>query len=294
MIQPKGDDLAAFAPRLTIVDLPSFQADPKRHGTSSPTVIACDMSAGMVLIGGTSYAGEMKKSVFSVLNYLLPQKQVMPMHCSANVGRDGDTALFFGLSGTGKTTLSADTNRILIGDDEHGWSEHGIFNFEGGCYAKVIRLSKEAEPEIFGATQQFATVLENVVLDPASRAVKFDDGSLTENTRAAYPLSYIPNASESGTAGHPKTIIMLTPARKKAFAHRKRHSPPVSARLSCRVIRPSTARSCAGSSAGTEWNAGWSIPDGRAAAMGWASGCRSKSPGRCLPPRSRASWIRRR
>ena len=210
MIRPKRDDHAAFVPRLTIIDLPSFQADPKMHGTSSPTVIACDMSAGMVLIGGTSYAGEMKKSVFSVLNYLLPQKQVMPMHCSANMGRDGDTALFFGLSGTGKTTLSADPSRILIGDDEHGWSEHGIFNFEGGCYAKVIRLSKEAEPEIFGATQQFATVLENVVLDRVSRAVKFDDGSLTENTRAAYPLSYIPNASESGTAKHPKTIIMLT------------------------------------------------------------------------------------
>jgi phosphoenolpyruvate carboxykinase (ATP) len=210
MIKPKPKDYAAFMPKLTIIDLPTFRADPKRHGVSSPSVIACDMSEGMVLIGGTSYAGEMKKSVFTVLNYLLPQQQVMPMHCSANMGKHGDTALFFGLSGTGKTTLSADPQRILIGDDEHGWSEHGIFNFEGGCYAKVIRLSKEAEPEIFGATQKFATVLENVVLDQASRAVKFDDGSLTENTRAAYPLSYIPNASESGIGGHPKTIIMLT------------------------------------------------------------------------------------
>jgi phosphoenolpyruvate carboxykinase (ATP) len=210
LIRPSAKEHAAFEPKLTIIDLPSFRADPKRHGTSSPTVIACNLSAGMVLIGGTSYAGEMKKSVFTVLNYLLPQQQVMPMHCSANMGRDGDTALFFGLSGTGKTTLSADPKRILIGDDEHGWSEHGIFNFEGGCYAKVIRLSREAEPEIFGATQQFATVLENVVLDRASRAVKFDNGSLTENTRAAYPLSYIPNASKSGTAEHPKTIIMLT------------------------------------------------------------------------------------
>jgi phosphoenolpyruvate carboxykinase (ATP) len=210
MIEPRAEDYAGFVPGLTIIDLPSFRADPRRHGVNSQTVIACDLSNGLVLIGGTAYAGEMKKSAFTVLNYLLPQQKVMPMHCSANMGANGDTTLFFGLSGTGKTTLSADRQRVLIGDDEHGWSERGIFNFEGGCYAKVIKLSQEAEPEIFAATQKFGAVLENVVLDPASRGVKFDDGSLTENTRAAYPLSYIANASESGTGGHPKTIIMLT------------------------------------------------------------------------------------
>jgi Phosphoenolpyruvate carboxykinase (ATP) len=172
-------------------------------------VIALDLTRGLVLIGGTSYAGEMKKSVFTVLNYLLPEKDVMPMHCSANVGPNGDAAVFFGLSGTGKTTLSADPSRTLIGDDEHGWGEHGIFNFEGGCYAKTIRLSREAEPEIYGTTERFGTVLENVVLDE-NRIPNFDDGSLTENTRCAYPLHFIPNASETGKAGHPKNIIMLT------------------------------------------------------------------------------------
>ncbi|TIS71941.1 MAG: phosphoenolpyruvate carboxykinase (ATP), partial [Mesorhizobium sp.] len=171
------------------------------------TVIAVDLTRKIVLIGGTSYAGEMKKSVFTVLNYLLPQKGVMPMHCSANEGPAGDAAVFFGLSGTGKTTLSADPSRTLIGDDEHGWGPHGIFNFEGGCYAKTIRLSAEAEPEIFATTQRFGTVLENVILD-AARAPDFDDGRLTENTRCAYPLDYIPNASRTGRAGHPKNIIM--------------------------------------------------------------------------------------
>ncbi|MDP4824186.1 MAG: phosphoenolpyruvate carboxykinase [Aestuariivirgaceae bacterium] len=210
MIQPEMAEYAGFAPKLTIIDLPSFKADPARHGVRSETVIACDLTNGLILIGGTSYAGEMKKSVFTVLNYLLPEKGVMPMHCSANMGPEGDTAVFFGLSGTGKTTLSADASRTLIGDDEHGWSERGVFNFEGGCYAKVIKLSKEAEPEIFATTQAFGTVLENVAMDPVSRLLDLDDGSKTENTRAAYPLSAIPNASATGLAGQPKNIIMLT------------------------------------------------------------------------------------
>ena len=198
------------APDFTIVDLPGFVADPERHGCRTGTVVAVDFVARTVLIGGTSYAGEMKKSVFTILNYLLPTKRVMPMHCSVNVGRDDDAAIFFGLSGTGKTTLSADPDRVLIGDDEHGWSENGLFNFEGGCYAKMIRLSAKAEPEIHATTQKFATVLENVVMDPATRTLDLDDGSLTENTRGAYPIHYIPNASLDGRAPHPKTIIMLT------------------------------------------------------------------------------------
>jgi phosphoenolpyruvate carboxykinase (ATP) len=209
LIRPKRTDLETFVPKLTIIDLPDFKADPDRHGTRSETVIACDFTNGLVLIGGTSYAGEMKKSVFTALNYLLPAKGVMPMHCSANMGPEGDTAIFFGLSGTGKTTLSADPARTLIGDDEHGWGEHGVFNFEGGCYAKTIKLSKESEPEIFATTQRFGTVLENVPLDE-NRMPDFNDNSLTENTRAAYPLHFIPNASETGLGNHPKTIIMLT------------------------------------------------------------------------------------
>ncbi|KQS71952.1 phosphoenolpyruvate carboxykinase [ATP] [Rhizobium sp. Leaf371] len=209
LIRPDRESLKTFAPKLTIIDLPHFRADPARHGCRTETVIACDLVNGLVLIGGTSYAGEMKKSVFTALNYLLPEKGVMPMHCSANVGPDGDSAVFFGLSGTGKTTLSADPKRTLIGDDEHGWGKDGIFNFEGGCYAKTIRLSAEAEPEIFATTKRFGTVLENVILDE-NRVPNFDDGSLTENTRCAYPLDFIPNASATGTAGHPKTIIMLT------------------------------------------------------------------------------------
>ncbi|NNF79191.1 MAG: phosphoenolpyruvate carboxykinase (ATP), partial [Rhizobiales bacterium] len=173
-------------------------------------VIAGSRSEGLVLIGNTEYAGETKKSVFGALNYLLPAKGVMPMHCSANVGSEGDAALFFGLSGTGKTTLSSDASRTLIGDDEHGWSEDGIFNFEGGCYAKTIRLSQEAEPEIYATTQRWGSVLENVVLDPETGVPDFDDGSLTENGRVAYPLDYIPNASETGVGPHPKNVIMLT------------------------------------------------------------------------------------
>jgi phosphoenolpyruvate carboxykinase (ATP) len=210
LIRPKCEELEGFAPDLTIIDLPSFKADPERHGVRSETVIAIDLEGRLVLISGTEYAGEMKKSVFSVLNYLLPEKGVMPMHCSANVGSKDDTAIFFGLSGTGKTTLSADAGRTLIGDDEHGWSKDGVFNFEGGCYAKVIRLSAEAEPEIYATTRRWGTILENVAVDAASRAVDLDDGRATENTRAAYPLDYIPNASASGIAPAPKTIIMLT------------------------------------------------------------------------------------
>jgi phosphoenolpyruvate carboxykinase (ATP) len=207
---PDAKDLAEFEPAFTVVDLPSFRAVPGYHGTRTETVIACDFTRRIVLIGGTSYAGEIKKSVFSFLNYHLPSKGVMPMHCSANVGKDGDAAVFFGLSGTGKTTLSADPKRTLLGDDEHGWSGDGVFNFEGGCYAKTIRLSKEAEPEIHAASSRFATVLENVIVDPATGETDFDDGKLTENTRAAYPLHYISNASATGTAGHPKNIVMLT------------------------------------------------------------------------------------
>jgi len=199
-----------FAPRLTIIDLPSFKADPARHGTRSQTVIAIDLANGLVLIGGTQYAGEIKKAVFTVLNYLLPGQGVLPMHCSANMGPGGDTTVFFGLSGTGKTTLSADPMRTLIGDDEHGWSPRGVFNFEGGCYAKVIRLSAEAEPDIYATTKQWGTVLENVVMDQHARKLDLDDASLTENTRAAYPLSAIANASASGIAGIPKNIVMLT------------------------------------------------------------------------------------
>jgi phosphoenolpyruvate carboxykinase (ATP) len=209
LIRPEEAALASYVPEMTIIDLPSFKADPARYGVRTETVIAVDLTRKIVLIGGTSYAGEMKKSVFTALNYLLPAKGVMPMHCSANEGPNGDTAVFFGLSGTGKTTLSADPTRTLIGDDEHGWGEDGVFNFEGGCYAKTIRLSAEAEPEIYATTQRFGTVLENVVLD-ANRQPDFDDVSLTENTRCAYPLDFIPNASSTGKGGQPKNIIMLT------------------------------------------------------------------------------------
>jgi phosphoenolpyruvate carboxykinase (ATP) len=199
-----------FSPKLTIIHLPSFKADPAKHGTHSDTVIAIDLKAGIVLIGGTHYAGEIKKSVFTVLNHMLPTKGVLPMHCSANVGKSGDTAIFFGLSGTGKTTLSTDPDRTLIGDDEHGWSEQGIFNFEGGCYAKAINLSAANEPDIHAAALRFGTVLENVVIDPDTRQPDFADKTLTENTRLAYPLDAITNSSTSGKAPAPKAIIMLT------------------------------------------------------------------------------------
>ncbi len=212
LIRPERDALAGYVPDLTIIDLPSFQADPARHGCRSKTVIAIDFAQKIVLIGGSAYAGEMKKSVFTYLNYVLPNAGVMPMHCSANAALDetGDSALFFGLSGTGKTTLSNDSSRKLIGDDEHGWSRDGIFNFEGGCYAKTIRLSRNAEPEIYATTERFGTVMENVVIDPLTRVPDFDDATLTENTRCAYPLDFIANASATGRAGHPKNIVMLT------------------------------------------------------------------------------------
>jgi len=209
LIRPDQSELAGFEQDFTIVDMPDFRANPERHGCRTETVIACDFTNKLVLIGGTSYAGEMKKSVFSYLNFILPESGTMPMHCSANHDDAGNGAVFFGLSGTGKTTLSADQSRTLIGDDEHGWNEDGIFNFEGGCYAKTIRLSAESEPEIYSTTQRFGTVLENVVLNE-NRTPDFDDGRLTENARCAYPIDFIPNASETGTAPHPKNIIMLT------------------------------------------------------------------------------------
>lgn len=207
--RPAADQLKGFVPDLTIVNLPSFKADPKRHGCRSETVIAVNFTKKIVLIGNSEYAGETKKSVFTYLNYMLPSKGVMPMHCSANVGHGGDSAVFFGLSGTGKTTLSADPKRILLGDDEHGWSDTGVFNFEGGCYAKTIRLSKEAEPEIWQASNRFGAVLENVILKEGTHHPDFDDGRLTENTRSCYPLEFISNASEKGHAGQPKNIVML-------------------------------------------------------------------------------------
>ena len=211
LIRPDESEIPGYVPDLTIIDLPSFRADPARHGCRSETVVACDFARKIVLIGGSRYAGEMKKSVFTYLNYTLPKRGVVPMHCSANTGRDGEgSAIFFGLSGTGKTTLSADPHRTLVGDDEHGWSRDGIFNFEGGCYAKCIRLSREAEPEIFDASLRFGAVLENVVFDPTTREVDFDDESKTENTRSAYPLDFIANASRTGRAGTPKNIVMLT------------------------------------------------------------------------------------
>ncbi|QLC24114.1 phosphoenolpyruvate carboxykinase [Parasphingopyxis algicola] len=210
LCRPEESELAGFEPEYTIIDLPSFRADPERHGTRSETVVAVNLSEKLILIGGTKYAGEMKKSVFGILNYKLPADGIMPMHCSANIGPEGDTAIFFGLSGTGKTTLSADASRTLIGDDEHGWSDTAVFNFEGGCYAKMIRLSEEAEPEIYATTRRFGTVLENVVMDPATRELDFDDSSLAENSRGAYPIDFIPNSSEENLGPVPKNVIMLT------------------------------------------------------------------------------------
>jgi len=210
LIRPERGELESFSPELTIIDLPSFSADPERYGCRSETLIACDFRRNIILIAGTSYAGEMKKSVFTVLNYLLPPKGVMPMHCSANLGAGGDTAIFFGLSGTGKTTLSADPKRKLIGDDEHGWGESGVFNFEGGSYAKMIKLSAEAEPQIWAASQRFGVIYENVTIDPETREPDFNDDSKTENTRGAYPIDFMPNVLPGSRGPHPKNIIMLT------------------------------------------------------------------------------------
>ncbi len=210
--RPEREELDTFAPEFTIINCPSFFADPERHGCRSETVIAMNFERKLILIAGTEYAGENKKSVFTLLNYFLPAKGVMPMHCSANhaPGNPVDTAIFFGLSGTGKTTLSADPSRVLIGDDEHGWSERGTFNFEGGCYAKTIHLSPEAEPEIYATTSMFGTVIENMVFDEHTKELDFDDDSLTANMRCAYPMDYISNASSTALGGHPKNIIMLT------------------------------------------------------------------------------------
>ncbi len=199
-----------FEPGFTVVDAADFIAEPERDGTRSGTFILINMARKLVLIGGTRYAGEIKKSVFTLMNYLMPLRGVLPMHCSANVGAQGDSAIFFGLSGTGKTTLSADSKRPLVGDDEHGWSQEGVFNFEGGCYAKVIRLSPKAEPEIWAASHRFGTVLENVVLDRATRALDLESEARTENTRSAYPVDFIPNVVPGLIAGNPSTIVMLT------------------------------------------------------------------------------------
>lgn len=210
LIDPTADERKNFMPEFTILQAPSFKADPDSEGTNSKTVIVMDFEKRLVLIGGTAYAGEIKKSVFSILNYLLPERGVMPMHCSANIGGRGDVAIFFGLSGTGKTTLSADPDRALIGDDEHGWSDTSVFNFEGGCYAKMIRLSAEAEPEIYATTKMFGTILENVVMDDDTRELDLDNASLAENTRGAYPIGSIPNTSKENRGGLPSNIIMLT------------------------------------------------------------------------------------
>ena len=207
---PEPEALVSFEPDFTVIGLPSFMADPGVDGTASETFILVHLARRMILIGGTRYAGEVKKCIFSALHYLMPEEGSMPMHCSANVGPDGDVALFFGLSGTGKTTLSSDPTRRLIGDDEHGWSDRGVFNFEGGCYAKTIRISQEAEPEIYAATNSFGTVLENVVFDPDTRVPDYDDDTLTENTRSAYSIEAIPNVDRSGIGGHPRNVLFLS------------------------------------------------------------------------------------
>jgi phosphoenolpyruvate carboxykinase (ATP) len=210
LVRPTPEELASFEPEYTIINLPSFKADPERHGCRSDTVIAVNFTEKLILIGNTEYSGEMKKGVFGLLNFLLPPQGVMPMHCSANIGADGKSAIFFGLSGTGKTTLSADASRTLIGDDEHGWSDEAVFNFEGGCYAKMINLSAEGEPEIYATTKMFGTILENVTIDEDTRELDFTDASKTENTRGAYPIEFIPNASKENLGPPPSNIILLT------------------------------------------------------------------------------------
>ena len=210
LLPAKPGEYTADTKPFTIIDLPEFSASKEEDGTNGPTAILVDFEKRLTLIAGTRYGGEMKKSAFSLMNFVLPAQGTMPMHASANIGKDGDVAVFFGLSGTGKTTLSADANRTLIGDDEHGWGSGGVFNFEGGCYAKCIKLSPTAEPEIYATTSKFATILENVVMDPETRKIDLDDATLAENTRACYPLEYIPNASETGMGGQAKNVIMLT------------------------------------------------------------------------------------
>lgn len=209
LVRPTSKEFATFEPEFTVICAPGFKCMPSRDGVHSEACILVNFEKKMILIAGSQYSGEIKKAIFSVMNYFMPKRDVLPMHCSANIGNAGDTALFFGLSGTGKTTLSTDPNRALIGDDEHGWSEEGVFNFEGGCYAKCIGLSEESEPEIYNAIR-FGALLENVVMDMRSRELDFNDASLTENTRVAYPICHIPNALEPGMGGHPKTVFFLT------------------------------------------------------------------------------------
>ena len=209
-INPKVEEHDNFEPDFTVLHAPNLQSIPAIDGTGSEVFVMLNFAEKLILVGGSHYTGEIKKTIFSVMNYLLPAQGVLPMHCSANIGEKGDTAIFFGLSGTGKTTLSSDPTRTLIGDDEHGWSDNGVFNFEGGCYAKAINLSREAEPEIYDASMRFGTVLENVTLDPYTKYPNFDDGSLTENTRSSYPLHYIPGTSDTGMGGQPENIVMLT------------------------------------------------------------------------------------
>ncbi len=209
--RPSDEELAHHVPEFVVLHAPEcYDQNYRRHNLHSSTFVLIHFGRKLIVIGGTSYAGEIKKSVFTIMNYLLPMRGVLPMHCSANIGEDGDVALFFGLSGTGKTTLSADPHRSLIGDDEHGWSDDGVFNFEGGCYAKVIRLSPTGEPEIYATTSRFGTILENVIVDEATRQIDLDDATLTENTRASYPIHFIPNAALDGRGGHPRNVVMLT------------------------------------------------------------------------------------
>ena len=209
-IRVKPEELSDHIPQFTIIQAPGFHANPEEDGTNSEVFVVLDMEKRLVLIGGTSYAGEIKKSIFTILNFLMPQKGVLPMHCSANVGHAGDVALYFGLSGTGKTTLSSDPERLLIGDDEHGWGDDGVFNFEGDCYAKTINLRADWEPLIWRATRHFGTILENIAIDPYSRRMDFNDSSLTENTRAAYPIGFLTNIIPHGKAGHPKNLFFLS------------------------------------------------------------------------------------
>jgi len=321
LIRPDPATADDAEPDMTILCLPSFKADPQRHGVRGDTVIACDLANRVVLIGGTYYAGEMKKSVFTMLNFWLPKRKVLPMHCSAKVVEDGNSALFFGLSGTGKTTRSASRHRTSVGDDEHGWSDEGIFNFEGGCYAKACGLDAEAEPEIFATTGRFGTVLENVAMAPVTRRLDFDDVGKTENTRVAYPLDFIANASTSGRAGHPKTIVMLTadafgvmPAiarlstaqaiyyyllgftAKVAGTERGVTEPQPTprhafARRSCHAIRPSLLRCFGKPSKSTARRVGCSIPVGLAVPTGLVAAC--LFPGRAFfsRPHSTGRWI---
>jgi phosphoenolpyruvate carboxykinase (ATP) len=209
-IQPSTDELASFVPEFTVLQAPSLTADPATDGTTSGTFILVHLAKKLIIIGGSAYAGEIKKSIFSIMNFLMPERDILPMHCSANVGEAGDAAIFFGLSGTGKTTLSADSSRSLIGDDEHGWGENGVFNFEGGCYAKTINLTHEAEPEIYDLCHTFGSIIENVTMDPDARTLDFFDTTHSENGRVSYDITKVPNASETSRGGHPKNIIMLT------------------------------------------------------------------------------------